>query len=230
MSRSFQPSGEGLSLAVNAAELKPESSLQHRGRERKPSCSMATRRRRCPVFQLDCTNIKTTDPIDPDEARARRTSAYVRQWRSLSKGRLSDRLRAQAGYAYLDAAVLPVELGHERRPHRGQSSWPGADATAQTSGPHYVATAKLSVGGGLTSDTAIATRRTTTSSQLPGYARADAAVDYRTRTCRTCGQRAATCSGRATTKQRRRTSRFSGTPRDVVSTCACRADYPRGNP
>lgn len=63
-SRSFQPSGEGLSLAVNNEELKPEVTENYEMGSKfdfldnKLSATVS-------VFRLDRTNIKTTDPLDP---------------------------------------------------------------------------------------------------------------------------------------------------------------------
>jgi catecholate siderophore receptor len=64
VSRSFQPSGDGLSLATNNADLEPEQTISYEGgvkaemlRHRLTLTSS--------VFRLDRTNVKTTDPIDP---------------------------------------------------------------------------------------------------------------------------------------------------------------------
>jgi catecholate siderophore receptor len=64
LSRSFQPSGDGLSLATNNADLEPEQTISYEGgvkaevlRHRLTLTSS--------VFRLDRTNVKTTDPLDP---------------------------------------------------------------------------------------------------------------------------------------------------------------------
>ena len=64
VSRSFLPSGDGLSLATNNADLEPEQTISYEGgvkaevlRHRLTLTSS--------VFRLDRTNVKTTDPLDP---------------------------------------------------------------------------------------------------------------------------------------------------------------------
>ena len=65
-SRSFQPSGEGLSLAANTAELEPEDTLSYEVGAKSElfgdrlSVSAA-------LFRLDRRNVKTRDPIDPNK-------------------------------------------------------------------------------------------------------------------------------------------------------------------
>jgi catecholate siderophore receptor len=175
VSRSFQPSGEGLSLAVNAAELKPE---QSRNLEAGAKAELFDRRATATlsVFQLDRTNIKTTDPIDPTRlvlvGRQRTSGAEL----SL-EGPLGTRVRAQAGYAFLDAAVLRsntvtsgVAIEGNRPaliPRHSANLW-----------VHVAATSRLSIGGGITSN---GVRYTSNDNlvELPGFTRADAAVSYR---------------------------------------------------
>jgi len=62
--RSFQPSGENLSLAANAAELEPELTRNYEGGVKaqiRPFRLNAT----LAVFRLDRNNIKTNDPLVP---------------------------------------------------------------------------------------------------------------------------------------------------------------------
>lgn len=65
-SRSFQPSGDGLSLAVNTAELKPEDTISYEVGAKSDvfgsrlSLSLA-------LFRLDRRNVRTRDPIDPNK-------------------------------------------------------------------------------------------------------------------------------------------------------------------
>jgi catecholate siderophore receptor len=175
VSRSFQPSGEGLSLAVNAAELKPEESRNIEGGAKAElfgNRATAT----ISVFRLDRTNIKTTDPVDPTRlvlvGHQRTTGTEV-----AVEGQLAARLRAQAGYALLDAAVLrsnTVTSGVAIEGNRpGLVPYHAANVWL-----HYVMTSRLAIAGGLT---ATGLRYTSNDNlvQLPGYARADAAVTYR---------------------------------------------------
>ncbi|HUR34118.1 MAG TPA: TonB-dependent siderophore receptor [Vicinamibacterales bacterium] len=177
VSRSFQPSGEGLSLAVNAAELKPEAS---RNLEAGAKADLFGQRASATlsVFQLDRTNIKTTDPIDPTRlvlvGHQRTVGAEI-----AFEGRLSARLRAQAGYALLDAAILrsnTVTSGVNVEGNR-----PGL--VPRHSGHlwlHYLLTSRLSLAGGVT---ASGLRYTANDNlvQLPGFTRTDAALTYRAR-------------------------------------------------
>jgi catecholate siderophore receptor len=65
-SRSFQPSGEGLSLAANNAELKPEDTLSYEVGAKselfgdRVSVGAA-------LFRLDRRNVRTRDPIEPNK-------------------------------------------------------------------------------------------------------------------------------------------------------------------
>jgi catecholate siderophore receptor len=175
VSRSFQPSGEGLSLAVNAAELKPETSRNVEGGAK---AELFNRRATATlsVFQLDRSNIKTTDPVDPTrlvlvgQQRTRGTEVSF-------EGQVTRRIRAQGGYAYLDARVLRsntvtsgVAIEGNRPalvPRHGANLW-----------VHVLATSRLSFAGGLTSS---GLRYTSNDNLvvLPGFTRADAAVTYR---------------------------------------------------
>lgn len=176
VSRSFQPSGEGLSLAVNAAELKPESSRNVEGGA-KVELFDAHATATVSLFRLDRHNIKTTDPVDPTKlvlVGHQRTDGVE----AALEGHLTPRLRAQAGYAFLDAAVLrsnTVTSGVRIEGNR-PALVPRHSGTVWL---HYGVTAHLSVAGGVT---ASGLRYTSNDNlvALPSYARADAAVAYRT--------------------------------------------------
>lgn len=176
VSRSFQPSGEGLSLAVNAAELKPESS---RNIEAGTKIELLDARATATlsVFRLDRSNIKTTDPVDPTKlvlVGQQRTNGVEAAF----EGQLYRRIRAQAGVALLDAAVLrsnTVTSGV-----RIEGNRPGL--VPRASGHlwvHYLVTSRLAFAGGLTHN---GLRYTSNDNLviLPGYTRTDAAVTYRT--------------------------------------------------
>lgn len=175
VSRSFQPSGEGLSLAVNAAELEPESSRNvEAGLKTEVFRNRATAT--VSVFQLDRRNMKTTDPVDPTKlvlvGQQRTTGAEI-----AFEGQIVRRLRAQAGYAFLDAAVLRSNTATSGV--RIEGNRPGlVPRHAANVWLHYLATSRLSVSGGLTTS---GLRYTSNDNlvQLPGYTRTDAAVSYR---------------------------------------------------
>jgi catecholate siderophore receptor len=104
VSRSFQPSGEGLSLAVNAAELEPETSRNLEiGAKAQLFGGFATAT--ASAFRLDRRNMKTTDPADSTRL------VLVGQQRTdgvelALDGRVSSRVLLHAAYASLDAIVL----------------------------------------------------------------------------------------------------------------------------
>ncbi len=175
VSRSFQPSGEGLSLAANNAELGPEAT---RNVEAGAKVSLAGGRAMATasVFRLDRTNIKTTDPLDPTRlvlvGRQRSDGVEL-----TVDGRLAPRWSLRAGYANLDAVILRsnsvlsgVRLEGNRPglvPRQSLSLWTAADVTP-----------RLVIGGGATawSD------RFTSNDDLvgmPGFVRLDALVSYR---------------------------------------------------
>lgn len=175
ISRSFQPSGEGLSLAANAAELKPEMSrnveagLKTETGDGRASATLS-------VFRLDRTNIKTTDPIDPTRlvlVGAQRTdgvelSGDVQPW---------SRVRVQGGYAWLDAAVLrsnTVTSGV-----RIEGNRPGL--VPRHSGNlwlHYDLSRRLALAGGATT---MGLRFTSNDNlvRLPAFTRFDGSATYR---------------------------------------------------
>jgi catecholate siderophore receptor len=103
-SRSFQPSGEGLSLATNNAELKPENTDNYEGGAKFEMLNgklFST----ISVFHLARHNIKTTDSVDPTKlvlAGLQRTNGI--EWSF--NGRLTRRLDVVGGYAWLDSRIL----------------------------------------------------------------------------------------------------------------------------
>jgi catecholate siderophore receptor len=103
-SRSFQPSGEGLSLAANAADLKPEVTTNYEVGGKfdflggRASSTVS-------VFRLNRDNVKTTDPSNTTRLLSvglQRTDGFEV---SLS-GRVYKRLEVFGGYAYLDARTV----------------------------------------------------------------------------------------------------------------------------
>lgn len=175
VSRSFQPSGEGLSLAANSAELKPEVT---RNLEAGAKMSFGGGRltATASIFRLDRTNIKTTDPLDPTRL------VLVGRQRSdgfelALDGTVTARWFLHASFADLDAAILRsnsvlsgVSIEGNRpglTPKRSGSIWTTVDVTP-----------KLTFGGGVTA----AGDRFTSNDNLvlmPKYARLDAVASYR---------------------------------------------------
>ncbi len=102
--RSFQPSGENLSLAANASELKPEMTRNYEGGVKaqfQPLRMNAT----LSVFRLDRSNIKTADPLDA----AKLISVGEQRTDGIEftvSGAPVEKLEIFAGYALLDARVL----------------------------------------------------------------------------------------------------------------------------
>lgn len=103
-SRSFQPSGEGLSLAANASELKPEVTSNYEGGAKfdffngRVGSTVS-------VFRLDRNNVKTTDPANPTRLLSvglQRTDGFEVS----VTGRVLKNLDVVGGYALLGARTL----------------------------------------------------------------------------------------------------------------------------
>jgi catecholate siderophore receptor len=62
VSRSFQPSGDGLSLAANTADLEPELTTAY---ETGVKADVGRMTLTGALFRLDRTNVKTSDPLNP---------------------------------------------------------------------------------------------------------------------------------------------------------------------
>ncbi len=103
-SRSFQPSGEGLSLAANTSELKPEDTLSYEVGAKsglfgdRLSVSAA-------IFRLDRRNVRTRDPIDPNKlvlvGRQRSEGVELN-----AAGRLLPGWDVRGGITFLDPQIL----------------------------------------------------------------------------------------------------------------------------
>jgi catecholate siderophore receptor len=102
-SRSFQPSGDGMSLAVNTEELEPErSALQELGwkaewLDGRIGSTLA-------VFEQVRDNLRTTDPLNP----GRLVQVGEQSTRGVEfelSGRLTERLDLRLAYAHLDARI-----------------------------------------------------------------------------------------------------------------------------
>jgi catecholate siderophore receptor len=175
VSHSFQPSGEGLSLAQNAAELGPESTRNLEGGV-KLALAGGRATATASVFRLDRTNIKTTDPLDPTRlvlvGRQRTDGVEV-----AFDGAVTARWTLRAGYAGLAAAILksnsvlsgvPIEGNRAGLvPRHSGNLWSMVDVTP-----------RLTLGAGMT---AAGDRFTSNDDlvRLPGYLRVDAVASYR---------------------------------------------------
>jgi catecholate siderophore receptor len=103
-SRSFQPSGDGLSLAVNTSELEPEDTLSYEIGAKsglfddRVSASVA-------LFRLDRRNVRTRDPIDPNKlvlvGRQRSDGVELN-----AAGRLLPGWDVRGGVTFLDPVIL----------------------------------------------------------------------------------------------------------------------------
>lgn len=103
-SRTFDPSGENLSLAANNAELKPEVTENY-----EVGAKWELLRQRllltASVFRLDRTNIKTTDPNDPTAllnlGEQRTNGAELN-----GQGEITRHWKMYGGYAWLDGRIV----------------------------------------------------------------------------------------------------------------------------
>ncbi len=176
LSRSFQPSGEGLSLAANNADLQPESTV-NRELGNKSDLFGGRLQATLAAFDLERRNVKTVDPVDFNRlilaGRQRTRGAEL----SLA-GEIVPRVQLYGGYAFLDTRILesnnlvsgvPIQgkrLGHI--PLHSANFWSNLRVTQ-----------RLGLGLGLT----YAGDRFTANDNLvvmPSYLRVDAALFWRT--------------------------------------------------
>jgi catecholate siderophore receptor len=174
-SRTFDPSGESLSLATNNAQLKPEVTQNFEGGA-KANLLRDRMSATLSVFRLDRTNIKTTDPNNPlallnlgeqrtDGAEVNVQGSVMRHW------------QVYGGYAWLDGRIVSsntlssgVSLQGKRpamSPLHAASFW-----TA------YTFENGFGIGGGLVAR-AKQFASTDNLAALPAYARVDVSVFYR---------------------------------------------------
>ena len=102
-SRSFQPSGEGLSLAANATDLKPEITENFEAGS-KFEFLQGRLASTVSLFRLNRNNVKTTDPSDPTKLLPiglQRTDGFEVSF----TGRPFARFEVYGGYALLDATI-----------------------------------------------------------------------------------------------------------------------------
>ena len=175
-SRTFDPSGENLSLATNAADLKPEVTQNYEtgGKfELLGQKLLAT----ASLFRLDRTNIKTTDPNNPllllNLGEQRTDGAELG-----AQGRIARGWMVYAGYAWLDGRIVSsttssggVSLQGKRpamSPLHGASLW-----TSYSFGNGF------GVAGGLIARS-VQFASTDNLAKLPAYGRLDLSAFYRT--------------------------------------------------
>jgi catecholate siderophore receptor len=176
-SRTFNPSGESLSLAVNNQELEPERTRNLEAGA-KADLLHGTLTASASVFRLDRTNIKTVDPQNPlllILVGAQRTGGLEF---NLS-GRLWRALNITGGYAFFDPLIRRSNSLSSGVPIEGRVP----SLVAKRSGSLW-ATYFWSNGFGLGAGAFQASRRFTANDNLvtlPGYVRFDAAVFYRLR-------------------------------------------------
>jgi catecholate siderophore receptor len=172
--RSFQPSGENLSLAANNTELKPELTRNYEAGAKatfEPFRLNAT----VSFFRLDRSNIKTTDPANPaqliliGEQRTDGIELTVSgsPWRNLD---------VFAGYALLAARILKSNTVSGGVSLQGKV----AQLTPRNSGNLWLTyklpkNFRLGFGGFVKSRTYSST---TNLVALPGYARLDASLSW----------------------------------------------------
>lgn len=173
--RSFQPSGENLSLAANNTELEPELTRNYEAGVKaqfQPFRLNAT----LSVFRLDRNNIKTTDPLDSTKlllVGEQRTDGIE----LTVSGSPLRKLDIVAGYALLDARIIKSNNVSAGVSLQGKL----AQLTPRNSGNlwmTYQLPKQFRVGFG-----AVARTKTFTSTNnlvtLPGYARFDASLSWR---------------------------------------------------
>ncbi len=176
-SRSFIPSGVGLTLAANNAELRPETAENYEGGAKaewlrgRLSSTLA-------VFRLDRNHIKTTDPVDPTRlvlvGRQRTDGAEV----SLA-GSLRTRWSIYGGWAWLSTRILRSNSLSSGVPIEGKRA-----AFIPLNSFHLWSTYTLAGGFGFGGGVYVVGNRFTGNDNLvllPQYTRVDGTVFYRRR-------------------------------------------------
>ncbi|HEX8288677.1 MAG TPA: TonB-dependent siderophore receptor [Pyrinomonadaceae bacterium] len=173
--RSFQPSGENLSLAANNEELGPELTRNYEAGVKatfQPYRLNAT----LAVFRLDRNNIKTTDPLNPTQlilVGEQRTDGFE----VTVSGSPTRKLDVYAGYALLDARITKSNTVSGGVSLQGKT----AQLTPRSSGNLWLTYQlpkqfRLGFGGYARTKTYTSTNNLVV---LPGYARFDASLSWR---------------------------------------------------
>ncbi|MDQ4122919.1 MAG: TonB-dependent siderophore receptor [Acidobacteriota bacterium] len=173
--RSFQPSGENLSLAANNAELEPETT-QNYETGIKAAIPKTRLNATLAVFRLDRNNIKTTDPQNPTRlllVGQQRTDGIE----ATLFGSPIEKLEIYAGYALLSARILRSNNVSAGVPLEGRR----AGLAPQSSG-NFWATYQLPrnfrIGFGAFARTKVFTSANNLVT-LPGFVRFDASLTWR---------------------------------------------------
>ena len=174
-SRTFDPSGEGLSLATNNVELKPEVTQNYEGGA-KFNLYGDKLLLTASVFRLDRTNIKTTDPNNPlallNLGEQRTNGAELG-----FQGSPARHWQVYGGYAWLDGRIVSSNTLSNGVSLEGRR--PAMNALHSAS---FWTTYSFGGGWGVSGGLVARARQfaaTDNLAQLPAYARVDAAVFYR---------------------------------------------------
>ena len=173
VSRSFQPSGDGLSLAVNNEELEPELTTAYEGGVKADIGRLTVT---AAVFRLDRTNVRTTDPLNPGMlvlvGRQRSDGVELS-----AGGALTRAWDVRAGVTFLDPEILRSNDVSSGVPLEGNRIGNVATRTASVWST-YAFRSGLSIGGGafhvgdwFTSNDNLV--------HIDAYTRVDAVVGYR---------------------------------------------------
>jgi catecholate siderophore receptor len=173
--RSFQPSGENLSLAANNTELEPEMTRNYEA-GLKATFQRWRLNGTLSVFRLDRTNIKTTDPTNP--ARLILVGGQRTDGIELTvSGSPLEKLDFMAGYSLLDATIRKSNSVSSGVPLQGKT----AQLTPRNAGNLWLTYRlpqgfRIGFGGYARSKSFTSANNLVT---LPGYARFDASVSWR---------------------------------------------------
>lgn len=174
-SRTFDPSGENLSLATNNADLKPEVTQNY---EVGAKADLLRNRllATASLFRLDRTNIKTTDPSNPlallnlgeqrtDGAEFDLQGSLTRHW------------QVYGGYAWLDGRIVSSTTSSNGVNLQGKRP-----AMSPLNGASIWTTYSLGDGIGLSAGLISRAKQFASTDNLailPAYARLDASLFYR---------------------------------------------------
>jgi catecholate siderophore receptor len=174
-SRSFQPSGEGLSLAVNTSELKPEDTLSYEVGA-KSGLFGGRLSMTAALFRLDRRNVRTRDPIDTNKlvlvGRQRSEGVELN-----AAGRLLPGWDVRGGITFLEPLILQSNDVSSGVPVQGNRIGSTATRTANV-WTTFSMRSGVTLGGGLfqvgdwfTSNDNLV--------RIDGYTRVDAMAAYR---------------------------------------------------
>jgi catecholate siderophore receptor len=178
-SRTFDPSGEGLSLATNNAQLKPEVTQNYEVGAKADllrSRLLAT----ASLFRLDRTNIKTTDPNNPlallnlGEQRTDGAELDV-------QGSLARRWQLFGGYSWLDGRIVSSTTASNGVGLQGRRP-----AMSPLHGASVWTTYSFASGFGFSAGLVARAKQfasTDNLAALPAYAHLDASLFYRRARC-----------------------------------------------